>query len=88
MDFVVIIFKQLQRCGCFLFENRKEDTMAIIEPHEYKGEAIEMTLTGKELSEMISNNPDTEFVVSFDFRTPVTKKEKIRRRVIIYESDA
>ena len=25
--------------------------MAIIEPHEYKGEAIEMTLTGKELSE-------------------------------------
>ena len=62
--------------------------MAIIEPHEYKGEAIEMILTGKELSEMISNNPDTEFVVSFDFRTPVTKKEKIRRRVIIYESDA
>lgn len=62
--------------------------MAIIEPHEYKGEAIEMILTGKELSEMISNNPDTEFVVSFDFRTPVKKKEKIRRRVIIYESDA
>ncbi len=72
----------------FLIAKRKEITMAIIEPHEYKGEAIEMILTGKELSEMISNNPDTEFVVSFDFRTPVTKKEKIRRRVIIYESDA
>ena len=67
---------------------RKEVIMAIIEPYEYKGEAIEMTLTGKELSEMINKNPDTEFVVSFDFRSPVTKKEKVRRRVIIYESDA
>ena len=62
--------------------------MAIIEPYEYKGEAVEMTLTGKELSEMINKNPDTEFIVSFDFRTPVTQRERIKRRVIIYESDA
>ena len=88
MDFVVIIVKQLQCVAVFLFEIRKEIIMAIIEPHEYKGEAIEMTLTGKELSEMINKNPDAEFIVSFDFRTPVTKKEKVRRRVIIYESDA
>ena len=48
--------------------------MAVIEPYECKGEAIEMTLTGKELAEMINKNPDIEFVVSFDFRTPSTKK--------------
>ena len=62
--------------------------MAIIEPYEYKGEAVEMTLTGKELSEMINKNPDTEFIVSFDFRTPVTQRKRLKRRVIIYESDA
>lgn len=62
--------------------------MAIIEPYEYKGEAVEMTLTGKELSEMINKNPDTVFIVSFDFRTPVTPRKRIKRRVIIYESDA
>ena len=62
--------------------------MAIIEPYEYKGEAVEMTLTGKELSEMINKNPDTEFIVSFDFRTTVTQRKRIKRRVIIYESDA
>lgn len=62
--------------------------MAVIEPYECKGEAIEMTLTGKKLAEMINKNPDIEFVVSFDFRPYVNRKRTVRKRVIIYESDS
>ncbi len=62
--------------------------MAVIEPYECRGEAIEMTLTGKELAEMINKNPDIEFVVSFDFRLYVNRKRTVRKRVIIYESDS
>ena len=62
--------------------------MAIIEPYEYKGEAIEMTMTGKELSQLINNNPDVEYVVSFDFKTALDKRENVRKRVILYGLDS
>ena len=62
--------------------------MAIIEPYEYKGEAIEMTMTGKELSQLINNNPDIEYIVSFDFKTDMDKRENVRKRVILYGPDS
>ena len=62
--------------------------MAIIEPYEYKGEAIEMTMTGKELSQLINTNPDIEYVVSFDFKTDMDKRENVRKRVILYGPDS
>ena len=62
--------------------------MAIFEPYEYRGDAVEITMTGKELSEMINKNPESEFIVFFDFKSKKYPTNNVRRRVIIYESDA
>ncbi len=44
-------------------------------------------VTGSELAEMINNNPDKLYLVGFIEEKPGLEYKRVRRRVIIYESD-
>ena len=44
-------------------------------------------VSGRELAEMINNNPDKLYLVGFIEEKPGLDYKRVKRRVIIYESD-